>query len=137
MGKRRKFNVGKTVEKLDVRFIFIIAVLIVMVMAFMYLGVDFGFNVSSANDYLAVLPYLFFFIIGLYIIVSIGGIYMLPAFGILGFGIAGLLREMWVRGMITPEMMTGLSIDQIMFWTVIIALIFGGILTAITSKRKK
>jgi hypothetical protein len=44
---------------------------------------------------------------------------------------------MWVRGMITPEMMTGLSIDQIMFWTVLIALIFGGILTSLTAKKRR
>jgi hypothetical protein len=131
---KKKRNRGRA---LDIRFILIIAVLIVMVMAFLYLGVGFGFNVSSTADYLAVLPYLFFFIIGLYIIVSIGGIYLLPAFGILGFGVAGLLREMWVRGFITPEMMTGLSIDQIQLWTVIIALIFGGILTALTAKKRR
>lgn len=133
---KRKRSIGRG---LDTRFIFIIAVLIVMAMVFFYLGVPipFGFNVSSTADYLAVLPYLFFFIIGLYIIVSIGGIYMLPAFGILGFGVAGLLKAMYDRGMITPEMMTGLSIDQIMFWTVLIALIFGGILTALTSKKRR
>jgi hypothetical protein len=131
---KKKRNTGRS---LDIRFILIIAILIVMVMAFLYLGVNFGFNISSTADYLAVFPYLFFFIIGLYIIVSIGGMYMLPAFGILGFGVAGLLKAMYDRGMITPEMMTGLSIDQIMFWTVLIALIFGGILTALTSKKRR
>lgn len=135
MVRKRKIKIS--LGGLDIRFIFIIAVLIVMIMVFLYIGVDFGFNATSTSDYLAVLPYLFFFIIGLYIIVSIGGIYMLPAFGILGFGVAGLLREMWVLGMITVEMMTGLSIDDIMFWTVLIALIFGGILTALTAKKRR
>lgn len=134
MGKRkRKISVGK----LDVRFIFIIAVLIVMVMAFMYLGTDFGFNATSTADYLGVLPYLFFIIIGLYIIVSIGGIYMIPAFGILGFGVAGLIREMWLLGMVTVQMMSGLTIDDIMFWTVLISLVFGGLITALTSKKRR
>ena len=131
---RRKRN---TFGGLDLRFVFIIAVLIVMIMVFLYIGVDFGFNISSTADYLAVLPYIFFFVIGLYVIVAIGGIYMLPAFGILGFGVAGLLKAMFDRGMITPEMMTGLTIDQIMFWTVIIAILFGGILTAMTAKKRK
>jgi hypothetical protein len=133
MTKRKRNRYGG----LDLRFIFIIAVLIIMIMVFLYIGVDFGFNVSSTSDYLAVLPYIFFFVIGLYVIVAIGGIYMLPAFGILGFGVAGLLKAMFDRGMITPEMMTGLTIDQIMFWTVIIAILFGGILTAMTSKKRK
>jgi hypothetical protein len=135
MGRKKKTTIS--LRGLDIRFIFIIAVLIVMIMVFLYIGVDFGFNVSSTSDYLAILPYLFFFVIGLYIIVSIGGIYMLPAFGILGFGVAGLLNAMFDQGMITPEMMTGLTIDQIMFWTVLIALMFGGILTALTAKKRK
>lgn len=128
---------GKPFGGIDIRFILIIALLIVIVMAFLYLGVDLGFNAMATSDFLNVLPYLFFFILGLYIIITIGGMYMLPAFGILGFGLAGLLREMWVLGMVTPEMMTGLTIEEIMFWTVLISLIFGGVLTAITSKRKR
>jgi len=128
---------GKPFGGIDIRFILIMALLIVIVMAFLYLGVDLGFNAMATSDFLNVLPYLFFFILGLYIIITIGGMYMLPAFGILGFGLAGLLREMWVLGMVTPEMMTGLTIEEIMFWTVLISLIFGGVLTAITSKKRK
>jgi hypothetical protein len=134
---KRKRNIGNMAKGIDIRFIIIIALLVVIVMAFLYLGVDLGFDATSTASFLAVLPYLFFFVIGLYIIINIGGVYMLPAFGILGFGLAGMLNAMYDLGMVTTEMMTGLSIEEIMFWTVLISLIFGGILVAVTSKRKR
>jgi hypothetical protein len=135
--RRRSSNRG-----IDLRILFIFALLILIVLAFFYLGFDFGFEVipeDATTNFITVLPSLFFFIIGVYMLVSIGGMYVLPAFGILGFGMAILLHAMYDPpiSMITPQMMSGLTIEEIMFWTVIIALIFGGIIAATTSKRKR
>ena len=133
MPKRKKSN-GRG---LDVRFIFIISLLVVIAFAFMYLGINLGFNVSSVSDYFGILPFLFLFIVGLFVIVNITGYFMLPAMGLIGFSVAGMLNEMFNLGMVPPELLTGLTIDQAMFWVVVISLLFGGILVVLTSKRRR
>ena len=143
MTRRKKSNGGKILG-IDFKIVFIMMLLVVMVLAFYYLGTDLGFefdplNPVTVSQFLAVLPSIFFFIIGLYIIVNIGGLYVIPAFGVLGFGLAVLLKAMYdpPLSMITPNMMSGLSIQSIMLWTVVISLLFGGIIGAATSKRKR
>jgi hypothetical protein len=113
-----------------------------MLLAFNYLSVDLGFGVDSniiTTQFLVVMPALFLFIIGVYLLVNITGLFIIPAFGVLGMGLAQLLRAMYnpPLSMITPSMMSGLTIESIMFVTVVISLIFGGILGATTSKRRK
>lgn len=144
MTRRKKSNGRGSVLGIDFRIVFIMMLLVVMVLAFYYLGTDLGFELDPLNpvtvsQFLAVLPSIFFFIIGLYIIVNIGGLYVIPAFGVLGFGMAVLLRAMYLPplSMITPNMMSGLSIESIMMWTVVISLLFGGIIGAATSKRRR
>jgi hypothetical protein len=125
----------------DTRIIFVSVLLIVMFLVFFYLGTDLGFEIiplDSASNFVTVLPSLFLFIVGLYILTSIGGLYVIPAFGILGFAMAVLLHAMYDPpiSMITAQMMSGLTIEEIMFWTVVISLIFGGIIAAVTSKKR-
>lgn len=131
---RKKFKIS---QGLDIRFILIISLLVVITMVFLYISPNFGFSLTSTSDYIAMVPYIFLFIISLYIIVTITGMFLLPAFGLLGFAVGGLLNEMYILNMITVEMMSGLSIQSIEFWCVVISLLFGGILVTVTSKRRK
>ena len=144
MTRKRKSSGRSSILGIDMRIAIIMVLLVVMVLAFYYLGIDLGFefdplNPVTVSQFLAVLPSIFFWIIGLYIIVNIGGLYVIPAFGILGFGMAVLLKAMYDPpiSMITAQMMSGLSIQSIMLWTVVIALLFGGIIGAATSKNKR
>ena len=127
---------------IDFRIVFIMVLLVVMLLAFNYLSVDLGFGADStiiSTQFLAVMPALFLFIIGVYLLVNITGLFIIPAFGVLGMGVAQLLRAMYLPplSMITPSMMSGLSIESIMFYCVIISLLFGGVIGATTSKRRK
>jgi hypothetical protein len=139
---RRKKSSGGKILNIDFRIVFIAVLLVVMFLVFYYIGADLGFDdlipLDSASNFITILPSVFLFIVGLYILINIGGLYVIPAFGILGFAMAVLLHSMYDPpiSMITPQMMSGLSIESIMFWTVIISLIFGGIIAAATSKRK-
>jgi hypothetical protein len=113
----------------------IAALLIVMVLVFTYLGVYFGFNVSTTADYIAIIPSFLFILAGLYIVVSVGGMYSFPALSLIGVGMALLLNVMYTNGYITVQMMSGLTIQQIMFWCVVIGGLAGGIVAAMTSRR--
>jgi len=141
MTRKRKSN-NQSVFGIDFRIVFIAVLLIVMFLTFYYIGTDLGFEIvplDSATNFITVLPSVFLFIIGLYILINIGGLYVIPAFGILGFAMAVLLHAMYDPpiSMITPQMMSGLTIEEIMFWSVIISLIFGGIIAAATSGKRR
>ena len=142
MTRRKKSSGRGSILGIDFRIVFIAVLLIVMFLAFYYIGTDLGFEIvplDSATNFITVLPSVLLFIVGLYILINIGGLYVIPAFGILGFAMAVLLHAMYDPpiSMITPQMMSGLTIEEIMFWTVIISLIFGGIIAAATSARRK
>ena len=142
MTRRKKSNGNGSILGIDFRIVFVAVLLIVMFLVFYYTGTDLGFEIiplDSATNFITVLPSMLLFIVGLYILINIGGLYVIPAFGILGFSMAMLLHEMYDPpiSMITPQMMSGLTIEEIMFWTVVIALIFGGIIAAVTSKRRR
>ena len=142
MTRRKKSNGNGSILGIDFRIVFVAVLLIVMFLVFYYTGTDLGFEIvplDSATNFITVLPSMLLFIVGLYILINIGGLYVIPAFGILGFSMAMLLHAMYDPpiSMITPQMMSGLTIEEIMFWTVVIALIFGGIIAAVTSKRRR
>lgn len=140
MTKKRKSS-QDSFFGVDTRIVFIAILLIVMFMTFYYIGTDLGFEIiplDAATNFITVLPSVFLFIVGLYVLINIGGLYVIPAFGILGFAMAVLLHAMYDPpiSMITAQMMSGLTIEEIMFWTVIISLIFGGIIAAATSRKR-
>ena len=121
-------------SKMDLRIPMIAGLVVVVVLVFMYLGVDFGFDVSSAKDYIAIIPSFIFLIAGMYLVVKMGGMYMFPALSVIGIGLAMLLNVMWTNGYITVQMMSGLTIQQIMFWTVVISGLAGAVVAAITAR---
>jgi hypothetical protein len=127
-------------KRIDFRIVFIVILLVVMALTFYYIGENLGFGDTTVitTNFITILPSVFLFIVGLYITVTIGGLYTIPAFGVLGFAMATLLRSMYLPpiSMITPSMMSGLSIQSVMMWCVIISLLFGGIIGATTSRRK-
>jgi hypothetical protein len=113
----------------------IAGLVVVIVLVFQFIGVDLGFNASSTADYIAVLPAFIFLIAGLYIVVKVGGMFAFPALTMIGIGVAILLNTMYARGFVTVQMMSGLSIQSIMFWCVIISGMAGAVCAAVTAKR--
>ena len=121
-------------SRLDIRIPMIIAILFVIVLAFMYLP-NYGFDPGAVKDYIAIIPSMLFIIVGLYISVKIGGMYSFPAITIIGFGMAIMMNTMYQGGYITVQMLSGLTISQIEYWCVIISGLAGAIVAAATSKR--
>ena len=113
----------------------IAGLVVVVVLFFMYLGVDFGLGATSVSDYIAVVPAFIFLIAGLYLVVKVGGMFAFPALTMIGVGLALLLTTMHTNGYITLQMMSGLTIQQVSFWTVIIAGLAGAVVAATTAKR--
>jgi hypothetical protein len=128
-------------NRIDFRIVVIMILLVIIALTFYYAGEDLGFGDTTliTGNFITILPSVFLFIVGLYITVSIGGLYTIPAFGILGFAMATLLRSMYNPpiSMITPQMLSGLTIQGVMFWCVVISLIFGAIIASTTSSKKR
>lgn len=127
---------GRHKQKLDVRIPMMAGLILVVVLFFLYMAPSFGFDVTTTNDYVSLIPSFLFLIAGLYIVLAIGGMYSFPALSMVGVGMALLLKAMWDHGYITVQMMSGLSIAQIQFWCVIIGGLAGVLVSAATAKDK-
>jgi len=103
---------GRRKIKMDVRIPLAVGLIIFMVLVFVYVGPDFGFGATSANDYIMLIPSLLFIIAGLYLVVRIGGMYSFPALSMMGIGMSILLKSMYDNGYITVQMMSGLTISK-------------------------
>lgn len=120
---------------MDLRIPIIASTAIFLVLIFMYIGPSFGFSATATVDFISLIPTLIFLVAGLYMVVRLGGVFLFPALSIIGFGLALLLKALDEAGYLTVAMKSGLSTPQLMFLTVVIAAMFGGLAAAFTAKR--
>jgi hypothetical protein len=134
MGGRRGRGRGSS-SRMDLKIPMFAGLIIVIVLFFMYLGVQYGFSVSATADYIAIVPAFIFLGAGMYLVVEIGGLYAFPALTMIGVGMAILLTTMYDRGFVTVQMMSGMSIVQVSFWCVVIAGLAGIVVASLTSRK--
>jgi len=121
---------------LTVAFLGTVVLFIVIVIFIQQAGSDIGFGPTATADLIAFLPGIVLFAIGMILIGWMrAGLFSFPAITIMGIGLAFLFNGMYTRGMITTIMLEGLTIDQLMMWTVVIAALVGAVVAGLTARR--
>jgi len=127
---------GRRSSRLDLRIPLIIALFFFIILVFQYVDLaSFGFDATAASSFITVLPGLFFVVVGVIILVKIQGIFSIAGFGVIGFGLAVLMGEIYSVGLITVGMLSGLTIASVELWCVILSILAGGITAAVTARR--
>ncbi len=111
--------------------------LVVVFLAMFYFAEDLGFDADMDTDFLQVLPGLAAFVIGMTLFAITRGMFAFPAFMVVGMGLAHLFGTLDTMGMITSQMKTGLTIEQIQLWIVVIFSLVGGIANAIAYRSRR
>lgn len=113
-----------------------VASLVVIFLALFYFAEDLGFDTDIDTDFLRLLPGLAAFVVGMAIFAITKGVLAFPSLMVVGFGLAWLFGVMNDMGMITVQLKTGLTIEQIQLWTIVIFSLVGGLVNAIMVKRR-
>ena len=105
---------------------------ILAVVAFLVLNGDtmLGLDSSLKNTVIALMPGGVLLIAGLGVMVKARGVVAVAAGGFTGIAAAYLLGALNGLSMLSPEMMSGLTLVQIQAWAVLMGIIVGGIVTA-------
>ena len=111
--------------------------LIVVFLALFYLGEGLGFDSNLDTDFMQVIPGLAIFVIGIAILFISKGILSFPCLMFIGVGVAYTFGTLDTMGMITTQMKSGLTIDQIQLWIIVIFGFLGGILNAIVLYQRR
>lgn len=111
--------------------------LIVIFLALFFFGEDLGFDADMDTDFLLVLPGLAGIVIGLGLFALTRGTFAFPSLMIVGFGLAYLFGTLDNMGMITDLMKTGLTIEQIQLWIIVLFGLTGGVVNAIALSGRR
>jgi hypothetical protein len=127
---------GRSRSRLDVRIPLIVGLFFFLILVFQFVPItSFGFDSTALASFITILPGLSFVVVGLLLLVKVKGLFSIASFGVLGFGFAVLMGETYSIGLITVQMLSGLTIAELELWCVIISVLSGGIVTAVTSRR--
>jgi hypothetical protein len=136
MGRhKRGFDMG------DLRgvgtFAVIVLVVIVIIMFLILYGPAFGFTDAMSKSLINVFPFIFALMISLFLLTksSDSPIFVVAAFGGIGVSVAFLLNALHNEGYLTDAMLAPASIQQCMFWSVIVCLIIGAAVGTAVMKK--
>lgn len=87
---------------------------------------------SVATTLFALLPGFLIVASGIYVVAESNGVGRLGGMMCFGIGFCYLLYAANTQGIITPEMLTGLTIPQIQIWVMIISTLVGSMIYATT-----
>lgn len=116
--------------KIDMRIVAALVGVVVIVIALSYTKTDLGLDSNIDNDLVTLLPGLFVVIAGLALAAGASGVFCVPAMGFVGVGFAVFAGELDTLGILTSDMLSGLTVAQLQLWIIALGLIAGGILMA-------
>ena len=100
-----------------------------------YTGTEIGLESDVTQDFIMVMPGLFIFAVGAIFIVLVGlSIYALPAFGVTGIGLALLFEYMSNQGLISDQLLSGLSVGDVQLIIIIFGFLIGAIVGAMGAR---
>lgn len=117
----------------ELRIVMSALMIVIILMILLYLGTEFGFTAAMIDDFAMLIPGLIFFVIGAFILSLTGtGMFALPAFSVVGMGLAMLAGEMNTLGVLIPDILTAtFTIADLQLVIIIFFLLMGGISTTL------
>jgi len=108
----------------------LILIIVVTFLTLFYSGDILGLSPTIDSDYITLVPGLFIFIIGAGATWTVRGVYQFASMSCVGIGVAILIGDMHTLGLVTEELLAGLTLAQLQLWTIVISGIAGGIIVA-------
>lgn len=115
-----------------------IIMVVVVLIALVYVGGYLGFTAGMITDYATLLPGLVIFVVGTAMLRVTGtGSFAVPAFGLVGIGLAILVGEMNTVGVLIPDILTAtFTIADLQLVVIIFFVLLGAIPAALESRRR-
>ena len=118
----------------DLKIPIAIGLTLAVVLGLFYTGTDIGLDSDVTNNFIMVMPGLFLFAVGAIIVVLVGlSIYALPAFTVSSIGLALLFEYMFNQGLISDQLLSGLSVGDIQLIIIVFGFLIGAIVGAVGS----
>lgn len=121
--------------KLEIRTILAAALVIGILIALITLETPLGLPGTLDVDFAIVLPYIIVMVLGISLTVITKGVFAIIGFPTLGIGLALLLDELHTQGYISVQMLTGLVIGDLYMWCIVLGLLGGAIVSAMSRRR--
>jgi hypothetical protein len=98
-------------------------------------GATLNLDAIITSEYMALLPGVFIFTLGMIGIAISTGAFILPSCAAVGISLALLIRTLDDLGLITTAMLSGLTIEQTQTWIILICSLMGAILFALKRRN--
>lgn len=120
------------IKHADLRVVLSILLTVFIVLVLVYIGGDLGFDSEFVTDLISLLPGLFLFIVGAFVLMYQGtGPYAIPGFGILGVGLCLLMGYMNDAGILVPSMLVaGMTLAQVQLGVLVFCILIGAVVAA-------
>lgn len=119
----------------DLKIPIAIGLTLVVVLGLFYMGDEIGLESDITQDFIMVMPGLFLFVVGAIMVVLVGlSIYALPAFGVTGIGLALLFEYMSNQGLISDQLLSGLTVGEVQLIIIIFGFLVGAVVGAMGAR---
>lgn len=108
--------------------IIIITIGVLAIAIFLTLFTDeLGFDSSLGSDFILMLPGIIVSIIGIFVMTATKGLFVIPASGTVGIGLAYLLGGLNTQGYLTNDLLQSSTITQVQMLIIVSSVIIGGV----------
>ena len=124
----------KSLKRMDVQIVAIAVLFVVMVMFLMVSKDTLRLPPTIDEDFIRLLPGIVVVVLGLYLTATTRNYFSIASMFAVGIALAFLVGEMDDLGMVTVDMLNGLTVDQLQLWIVVVSTILGGVVGVSTSR---
>jgi len=118
----------------EAKVVFMIALVLVVFLALFYLDTELGLPATADTDFLSIMPGLICFAVGGLVVGKMGGLFALPAFSLIGIGLAILFESMYDLGIVNDAMISNLTISQFQILVIAIAFLVGAVVSGVSAR---
>jgi len=122
-------------RKSELQAVAIGAMFVIMIVALVLVKDELGFDTSIDINFTQIMPPLSGIAIGLILVAYTRGVFGLPGLFMVGLCLVYLCNILDDMGMLTTQMLSGLTVPQFNVWVLLICTIAGSILSAVTIRR--
>lgn len=108
-----------------------IAITILVIVVFVFISrypATVNMDASAGNTLVSLFPGIFVGLISIFILAESGGYGQVPGLMGIGMSLCFLVGELNTNGLVTSQMLSGLTISQVQIWIMVLSTLLGGVL---------
>ena len=113
----------------------VVLMVLVPIIGLTYFGTELGFTPAMIDDLMIMLPGVILFCVGAFMVAMTSGVFAVGGFGMMGVAAAMLVGFANDAGYVSAAMLSGLTVSQVQIFCVVIFLVLGGVVGALTQGR--